>query len=101
MEQIAGSVKMTKDQIIKELIDLLNQNQQKEAANNIFEMVAYIDGMEQKMDAVLEELVNVRKQFAEMKSRQERKTVREALSGMVEKLEQQIFEVKIEVRLCQ
>ena len=57
------------------------------------------------MDAVLEELVNVRKQFAEMKSRQERKTVREALSGMVEKLEQQyqklkqqIFEVKTEVR---
>lgn len=105
MEQTAGSVKMTKDQIIKELIDLLNQNQQKEAANNVFEMAAYIDGMEQKMDAVLEELVNVRKQFAEMKSRQERKTVREALSGMVEKLEQQcqklkqqIFEVKTEVR---
>lgn len=98
MEQTAGSMKMTKDQIIKELIDLLNQNQQKEAANNVFEMAAYIDGMEQKMDAVLEELVNVRKQFAEMKSRQERKTVREALSGMVEKLEQQIFEVKTEVR---
>lgn len=72
MEQTAGSVKMTKDQIIKELIDLLNQNQQKEAANNVFEMAAYFDGMEQKMDAVLEELVNVRKQFAEMKSRQER-----------------------------
>ena len=87
MEQTAGNVRMTKDQIIKKLIDLLNKNQQKEAANNVFEMAAYIDEMEQKMDAVLEELVNVRKQFAEMKSRQEIKNVREALSGMVENLE--------------
>lgn len=105
MEQTAGSTRMTKDQIIKELIELLNQNQQKEAANNVFEMAAYIDGMEQKMDAVLEELVNVRKQLAEMERKQERKTVREALSGAVEKLEQQcqkmkqqLFEVKTEIK---
>ena len=105
MEQTTNSVKMTKDRIIKELIDLLNQNQQKEAANNVFEMAAYIDGMEQKMDAVLEELINVRKQFAELKGVQERKTVRETLSGMTDKLEQQyqklknqILEVKTEVR---
>lgn len=105
MEQTTNSVKMTKDRIIKELIDLLNQNQQKKAANNVFEMAAYIDGMEQKMDAVLEELINVRKQFAELKGVQERKTVRETLSGMADKLEQQyrklkhqILEVKTEVR---
>ena len=105
MDQTTNSVKMTKDRIIKELIDLLNQNQQKEAANNVFEMAAYIDGMEQKMDAVLEELVNVRKQFAELRGVQERKTVWETLSGMADKLEQQylklkhqILEVKTEVR---
>lgn len=105
MEQSAGSTRMTKDQIIKELIELLNQNQQKEVANNVFEMAAYIDGMERRMDAVLEELVNVRKQLVEMDSRKERKTVKEALSDAVEMLEQQcqkikqqIFEVKTEVR---
>lgn len=68
-------------------------------------MAAYIDGMEQKMDAVIQELVNVRKQLAEMEGRQERKTVKAALTGAVEKLEQQcqkmkqqIFEVKEEIR---
>lgn len=105
MEQTAGNAIMTKDQIIKELIELLNKNQQKEAANNVFEMAAYIDGMGQKMDAVLKELVNVRKHLAEMERRQERKTVREALSGTVKKLEQQcqkikqqIFEVRTEIK---
>lgn len=105
MEQTIGSARMTKDQFIKELIELLNQNQQRETANNVFEMVAYIDSMEQKMDAVLEELVNVRKQLSEIESRQEKKTVKGMLSGAVEKLDQQcrhmkqqIFEVKAEVR---
>ena len=38
---ITGNEKLTKDQIIKELIELLNQNQQKSAANNVLEMTAY------------------------------------------------------------
>lgn len=104
MEQTAGA-KMTKDQIIKELIELLNQNQQKGAANDVFEMAAYIDAMEQKMDAVLQELVDVRKQLVEMERRQAKKAVREVLSETVEKLEQQcqkmkqqLFEIKTEVK---
>ena len=32
------NMELTKDQIIQELIALLNQNQQREAANNVFEM---------------------------------------------------------------
>lgn len=105
MEQTTSNKKMTKDQIIKELIELLNQSQQREAANNVFEMAEYIDGMEQKVDAVLHELGNVRKQLEEMESRQERKTLKQTLLDSVEKLgqqcqkmKQQIFDVKEEVR---
>ena len=39
------NMELSKDQIIQELIALLNQNQQKEAANNVFEMAALIDSM--------------------------------------------------------
>ncbi|WP_276949369.1 DUF6674 family protein [Acetatifactor muris] len=102
---ITGNEKLTKDQIIKELIELLNQNQQKSAANNVLEMTAYIDNMEQKINAVLEELVSVRKQLAEIENRQERKTIKATLTSAVQKLEQQcrkmkqqIFIVKEEVR---
>ncbi len=104
MEQTANT-KMTKDQIIKELIELLNRNQQREAANDVFEMAAYIDSMEEKMDAVIQELADVRKQLVEMEKRQERKAVRQVISETVEKLElqcrkmkQQLFEVRTEVR---
>lgn len=43
MDQVQN-MELSKDQIIQELIALLNQNQQKEVANNVFEMVALIDG---------------------------------------------------------
>ena len=58
--------RMTKDAIIQELIALLNQSQQKEAANSVYEMAALIDGMEQKLDLVTEELLSVRKQLERM-----------------------------------
>lgn len=104
MEQTSRE-EMTKDQIIKELIELLNQNQQKGAANDVFEMAAYIDAMEEKMDAVLQGLADVRKQLAEMEKRKERKAVVKVISETVDKLEaqcqkmiQQLFEVKTEVK---
>ena len=47
MDQVQN-MELSKDQIIQELIALLNQNQQKEAANDVFEMVTLIDGMGKK-----------------------------------------------------
>jgi len=40
----------------------------KEAANSIFEMAAYVDVMEKKMDSVLEELGTVKNSFIRWKS---------------------------------
>lgn len=104
MEQTVN-MKMTKNPIVQNLIELLNQNQQMEAANDVFEMAAYIDVMEQKMDTVIQELADVRKQLMEMERRQERRAVRQVISETVDKLElqcqkvkQQLFEVKTEVK---
>lgn len=99
------NMELTKDQIIQELIALLNQNQQREAANNVFEMAALIDGMEKRLESVTEELVNVRKQLAKMEQEKADKTLKVTIRKAVESLEQQchrmkeqLFEIKEEVR---
>ena len=58
MEMIE-TMQLTKEQNLIELLELLRKNNMKEAANSIFEMAAYVDVMEKKMDSVLEELVTV------------------------------------------
>ena len=65
MDQVQN-MELSKDQIIQELIALLNQNQQKEAANDVFEMVTLIDGMGKRLEQVTEELSSVRKQLEKM-----------------------------------
>ena len=55
MDQVQN-MELSKDQIIQELIALLNQNQKKEAANDVFEMAALIDGMGKRLEQVTEEL---------------------------------------------
>lgn len=98
-------MELTNDQVVQELIELLNQNQQKAAANNVAEMAAYIEGMERKMDAVIEELAGMRKQLAEMESKKQHKSLKEVLTKTIDNLEQQcqkikqqLFEVKTEFK---
>lgn len=98
-------MELSKDQIIQELIVLLNQNQQKEAANNVFEMTALIDGMGKRLEQVTEELVSVRKQLEKMEQEKANKTLKATVCKAVDSLEQQcqkmkkqLFEIKIEVK---
>lgn len=104
MEQIMN-VELTKDQVIQELLILLRQNQRKEDANNIFEMAAYLDIMEQKLDSVTEELINVKKQLNELQKNQIKVSLKETLSQAVGKAEQschlmkqKLYEIKGDVK---
>ena len=99
------NMELTKDQIIQELIALLNQNQQREAANNVFEMAALIDGMEKRLESVTEELVTVKDQLRKMEEREAEKGLQQSLKRAVNKLEQdckamkkKLFEVKTEIK---
>lgn len=99
------NMELTKDQIIQELIALLNQNQQREAANNVFEMAALIDGMEKRLESVTEELVNVRNQLARMEQEKADKTLKatirkgvDSLEQQCQKMKEQLFEIKTEVK---
>lgn len=52
--EMADNVELTKEQNLMELMELLRKNNMQEAANNIFEMAAYVDVMENKMDSILD-----------------------------------------------
>ena len=103
--EMTANVELTKEKNLMELLDLLRKNNMKEAANSIFEMAAYVDVMEKKMDSVLEELVTVKDQLHKMEEREAEKGLKQTLKRAVNKLEQdcnamkeKLFEVKTEIK---
>lgn len=103
--EMTANVELTKEKNLMELLDLLRKNNMKEAANSIFEMAAYVDVMEKKMDSVLEELVTVKDQLHKMEEREAEKGLKQSLKRSVNKLEQdckamkeKLFEVKAEIK---
>lgn len=103
--EMTETMQLTKEQNLMELLELLRKNNMKEAANSIFEMAAYVDLMEKKMDSVLEEFVTVKDQLHKMEEREAEKGLKQFLKRAVSKLEQdckamkeKLFEVKAEIK---
>ena len=103
--EMTANVELAKEKNLMELLDLLRKNNMKEAANSIFEMAAYVDVMEKKMDSVLEELTTVKNQLHKMEEREAEKGLKQSLKRAVNKLEQdckamkeKLFEVKAEIK---
>jgi len=103
--EMTENMQLTKEQNLMELVELLRKHNMKEAANSIFEMAAYVDVMEKKMDSVLEELVTVKDQLHKMEEREAEKGLKQSLKRAVNKLEQdckamkeKLFEVKTEIK---
>ncbi|MCM1499785.1 MAG: hypothetical protein NC124_15085 [Clostridium sp.] len=99
------NVELTKEKNLTELIDLLRKNNMQEAANNIFEMAAYVDVMENKMNTVLEELTAVKDQLHKMEEHEAEKGLKQTLKRAVNKLEEdckamkeKLLEVKAEIQ---
>ena len=61
-----GKSEITKDEMIIELMNLLKQNNMSKDANETFELCAYIDSLEKKLDAMTKELINVKTQIRDM-----------------------------------
>ena len=103
--EMTEKVELTKEKNLTELIDLLRKNNMQKAANNIFEMAAYVDVMEKKMDSVFAELVTVKNQLHKMEEREAEKGLKQTLKRAVNKLEEdcqamkeKLLEVKAEIK---
>lgn len=96
---------LTQDEMIVELIKLLKENQMKDRANDIFESAAYVDGLEKKLDQVVLELNDVKKQLADLQEQQMMKSMKTQLANASERMDvlcnnmkEKLFEVKTEFR---
>ena len=92
---------LTKDEIIQELMDILKQNNMQLQSNDVFEICSYVDGLEKKLDAMTEELTNVRAQIKEMQEDTILNNLKKSVSEAADRLEnrcnlikEQIFTVK-------
>lgn len=65
MEAVEKSTLLS-DEVIMELLEILKQNSMPQEANHTFELCAYIDSLEKKLDAMTEELTNVKQHLKDM-----------------------------------
>ncbi len=88
---------LTQDEMIKELIDLLKANQMGDKANDLYETATYLDGLEHKLNQVMDELASVKKQLAEFQEQSIIKDFKESLSNMIDKMENRCIEIKAQI----
>lgn len=65
MEAVEKST-LLKDEMIMELLELLKKISMPQEANHTFELCAYIDSLEKKIDSMTEELTYVKQQLKGM-----------------------------------
>lgn len=88
---------LTQDEMIKELIGLLKANQMGDKANDLYETATYVDGLEHKLNQVMDELASVKKQLADIQEQSIIKDFKESLSNMIDKMENRCIEIKAQI----
>ena len=104
MDMEAGK-KLTNEEVIRELLELLKKNAMKEQANDVFEICSYVDGLEKKIDSMTEELTNMQNQIKEMQedtlvnnAKKALSEAQERLNARCEQIKSQVLEVKAQVK---
>ena len=69
--------KLTNDERILELLELLVKNNMQDKSNAAFEMCAYMDGLQKQLDTMTQELIGVRQELKEMKEQNLPKQLKE------------------------
>jgi len=96
---------LMQDQAMQDLLQFLKLYKRNTEANDIFEMVSYIEGLEAKLDQAIGELSTIREQLSELQELSNRRPLKEALLDIstkmgesCENMKQQIFTIKEEVK---
>ena len=97
--------KLTKDEMIMMLMDLLKQNNMQEKSNVMYETAAYIDVLESKLDQMSKELTAMRKQLVEMDNKTLAAGIKEAINKSITKsqiaindMKEKVSEIKSEMK---
>ena len=104
MEAVEKST-LLRDETIIELLELLKQNSMPQEANHTFELCAYIDRLEKKLDTMTEELTNVKQHLKDMQEDTVLNNLKVQVQGASERLQErcnimkeQLFVVKDNIK---
>ena len=104
MEAVEKST-LLKDEMIMELLELLKQNSMSKQANHTFELCAYIDSLEKKLDSMTEELTYVKQQLKDMQEDTVLNNLKTQVQAAAERLQErcntmkeQLFVVKDNIK---
>lgn len=104
MEAVEKST-LLKDEMIMELLELLKQNSMSKEANHTFELCAYIDSLEKKLDSMTEELTYVKQQLKDMQEDTVMNNLKAQVQAATERLQErcntmkeQLFVVKDNIK---
>lgn len=97
--------KLTKDEMIMMLMDLLKQNNMQEKSNVMYETAAYIDVLESKLDQMSKEITAMRKKLVEMDNKTLATGIKDAINKSITKsqiaindMKEKVSEVKSEMK---
>lgn len=96
---------LLKDEMIMELLELLKRNHMPNETNYTFELCAYVDSLERKLDSMTEELTNVKKQLKDMQEDTVLNNLKAQVQAAAERLQErcnmmkeQLFVVKDNIK---
>ena len=96
---------LLKDEMIMELLELLKRNHMPNETNYTFELCAYVDSLERKLDSMTEELANVKQQLKDMQEDTVLNNLKAQVQASAERLQEhcnmmkeQLFVVKDNIK---
>ena len=88
---------LTQDEMIMELLQLLKQNNMQQESKDTYELCAYIDSLEKKLDSMTVELVNMQKRIDDLQEGQISKMIHARMVEAKERLTTQCTEIKVKI----
>ena len=88
---------LTQDEMIMELLQLLKQNNMQQESKDTYELCAYIDSLEKKLDSMTTELVNMQNRIDELQESQISKAIQARMAEAKERITVQCNEIKVKI----
>lgn len=88
---------LTNEEVMQELLKLLKNNGMQKESNGVYELCAYVDSLQNKLQDMTEELSEVRFQLKEIKEDTLINNIKKTLSEAADRLENRCNEIKMQL----
>lgn len=88
---------LTNEEVMQELLKLLKNNGMQKESNGVYELCAYVDSLQNKLQDMTEELSEVRLQLKAIKEDTLINNIKKTLSEAADRLENRCNEIKMQL----